>query len=308
MALGILLALFLIGAFAIALGIVLMALSLRMRSWTASVMRDVRRRSPGARRPEGHAVSRGSIAHALPRYRRVREDPRRPGFFQAGYHLYGIASWAPDQVSCHVVIRVMSVDDHPLLRSGIRVMVTAEPDMSLVAEAADGAEAVCLYELHRPDVVLMDIRMPRLDGVAATRVIIAAHRGARIVVLTSYEGDADIYRALDAGACGYLMKDTLTAEVVRAIRTAVAGKAVIPPGVASRLAEYTPRVDLTGREVEVLRLTAKGLRNRQIARTIGRAEETVKVHLKHLMAKLGVEDRTEAVTLALRRGIIHLDD
>jgi DNA-binding NarL/FixJ family response regulator len=202
----------------------------------------------------------------------------------------------------------MTVDDHPLLRNGIRAMVTDQGDMSLVAEAEDGAEAICLYDLHRPDVILMDLRMPRLGGVAATRAIIAAHPEARIVALTSYEGDADIYGALDAGACGYLMKDTLAADLIGAIRTAVTGKPVIPPAVAGRLAEYTPRVDLTVREVEVLRLAAKGLRNREIARTIGRAEETVKVHLKHLMAKLGVEDRTEAVTLALRRGIIHLEE
>ena len=180
--------------------------------------------------------------------------------------------------------------------------------MSVVAEAGDGAEAVALYDQHEPDVVLMDLRMPRLDGVAAIRAILDTHPDARVVALTSYDGDADIYRALDAGACGYLIKDMLGTDVVRAIRTAAAGKRVIPPSVAGRLAEFTPRIDLTPREVEVLRLTAKGLRNRDIARVIGRTEETVKVHLKHIMAKLDVEDRTEAVTLALQRGIIHLDD
>jgi len=137
---------------------------------------------------------------------------------------------------------------------------------------------------------------------------VRAHPDARVVALTSYDGDADIFRALDAGACGYLIKDMLGTELVRAIRTAAAGERVIPPAVAGRLAEFTPRADLTAREVEVLRLTAKGLRNRDVARVIGRTEETVKAHLKNIMGKLGAADRTEAVMLALQRGIIHLDD
>lgn len=186
-------------------------------------------------------------------------------------------------------------------------MIANESDMEVVAEAKDGESAVALFAEHGPDVVLMDLRLPGMDGVAATRAIIAAHPQARIVALTSYEGDADIHRALDAGACGYLLKDMLGTEVVGAVRTAAAGKRVIPPEVAGRLAEFTPRVDLTNRELEVLGLAAKGLRNRDIARAIGRTEATVKVHLKHAMAKLGVQDRTEAVTLALQRGIIHLD-
>lgn len=180
--------------------------------------------------------------------------------------------------------------------------------MSVVAEAADGAEAVALYAAHAPDVVLMDLRMPNMDGLAAIRAIVAAHPAARIVALTTYDGDADIYRALDAGACGYLIKDTLGKEVLRAIREAAAGRRVIPPVVAGRLAEFTPRVDLTARELEVLRFTSKGLRNKEIGRVINRTEETVKVHLKHIMAKLGAADRTEAVTIAIQRGIIHLDD
>jgi DNA-binding NarL/FixJ family response regulator len=205
-------------------------------------------------------------------------------------------------------IRVMAVDDHDVVRTGIKAIVANQSDMSVVAEAADGTDAVAMYDQYEPDVVLMDLRMPRMDGIAATRAIVAAHPEARVVALTSYEGDADIYRALDAGACGYLIKDMTGPDVVAAIRTAAAGKRVIPPGVAGRLAEFTPRVDLTPREIEVLRLAAKGLRNRDIARVLGRTEETVKVHLKHIMAKLDVEDRTEAVTLGLQRGIIHLDD
>jgi DNA-binding NarL/FixJ family response regulator len=202
----------------------------------------------------------------------------------------------------------MTADDHPVVRTGISAIVANEPDMSVVAEAGDGLDAVAMYDKYSPDVVLMDLRMPRLDGIAATHAIVTAHPEARVVALTSYEGDADIYRALDAGACGYLIKDMVGSDVVGAIRTAAAGRRVVPPGVAGRLAEFTPRVDLTPRELEVLRLTAKGLRNRDIARIIGRTEETVKVHLKNIMAKLDVEDRTEAVTLGLQRGIIHLDD
>lgn len=206
-----------------------------------------------------------------------------------------------------MTIRVLTADDHPVVRAGVAAMIANEPDIDVVAEASDGAQAVGLFAAHRPDVVLMDLRMPGMDGVAAIRAIMTSHPGARIVALTSYEGDADIYRALDAGACGYLLKDMLGTEVIRAVRMAAAGKRVIPHEVAGRLAEFTPRVDLTSREVEVLRLAAKGLRNRDIARAIGRTEATVKVHLKHVMAKLDVEDRTEAVTQALQRGIIHLD-
>jgi DNA-binding NarL/FixJ family response regulator len=207
-----------------------------------------------------------------------------------------------------MTIRVLTVDDHPVVRTGIGAMIANEQDMTVVAEAGDGAAAVEAYLEHRPDVVLMDLRMPNKDGVEAIRAILGHNVDARIVALTSYDGDADIYRALDAGACGYLIKDMLGDELIRAVRTAAAGKRIIPPVVAGRLAEFTPRIDLTEREVEVLRLVGKGLRNKEIARVIGRTEETVKVHLKHVMQKLGVDDRTEAVTVALQRGIIHLDD
>jgi DNA-binding NarL/FixJ family response regulator len=232
--------------------------------------------------------------------------PPRPA--SSSYPGRGIAAPASDSLSSSVTIRVLTVDDHPVVRTGIRGILANEVDMTVVAEAGDGKEAVASYEAHRPDVVLMDLRMPRGDGIEAMRAILAAHPEARIVALTSYEGDADIYRALDAGACGYLIKDMMGTQVVNAVRTAAAGKRVIPPEVAGRIAEFTPRVDLTAREVEVLRLAAKGLGNRDIARVIGRTEETVKVHLKHVMAKLDVTGRTEAVTLALQRGIIHLDD
>lgn len=207
-----------------------------------------------------------------------------------------------------MAIRILVADDHPVVRAGTIALIANESDMTVVAEAADGTEAVALYDSHRPDVALIDLRMPVMDGISAMVAILGAHPQARLVALTTYDGDADIHRALDSGACGYLIKDTLGPQLIESIRAAAAGKWVIPSGVASRLAEFTPRADLTPREVEVLHFVAKGLRNKHIARVIGRTEGTVKVHLKNLMAKLGVEDRTEAVTLGLQRGIIHLDD
>jgi two-component system NarL family response regulator len=205
-------------------------------------------------------------------------------------------------------ITVLMADDHPVVREGMRAMIANEADMELVGVANDGAEAQALYEKHQPDVVLMDLRMPGTDGIAAIRGIVAAHPDARVLALTSYEGDADIFRALQAGARGYLIKDMLGAELIQAIRTTAAGERVIPSEVAGRLAEFTPRIDLSQREIEVLRLTARGLRNRDMARILGRTEETVKAHLRNIMGKLGATDRTEAVTIGLRRGIIHLDD
>jgi two-component system, NarL family, response regulator len=206
-----------------------------------------------------------------------------------------------------VTIRILVADDHPIVRAGTIAVIANESDMTVVAEAANGTEAVALYDSHLPDVALIDLRMPVMDGISAMVAILGAHPEARLVALTTYDGDADIYRALDSGACGYLIKDLLGRELVEAIRAAASGKRVIPAAVAGKLAEFTPRVDLTAREVEVLHFAAKGMRNKEIARVIGRTEGTVKVHLKHLMSKLGVDDRTEAVTLGLQRGIIHLD-
>jgi DNA-binding NarL/FixJ family response regulator len=207
-----------------------------------------------------------------------------------------------------VTISVLIAEDHPVVRKGLRATLADEPDLAVVAEARDGAEAIALYREHRPTVVLMDLRMPGMTGIEATRAITAEDSRARIVVLTTYQGDADIYGALEAGACGYLIKDMPSEDIVSAIRTAAAGQRVLPNDVARRLAEYTPRHDLTEREHEVLRLLAKGLRNRDIAVAIGRTEGTVKIHVMNLMRKLDVVDRTEAVTVALQRGIIHLDD
>jgi two-component system NarL family response regulator len=205
-------------------------------------------------------------------------------------------------------IRVLSADDHPVVRAGIAAMVANEPDIEIVAQARDGAEAVALFEAHRPDVVLVDLRMPRLDGVSAIQAIRAIEPNARIVALTTYDGDADIHRALSAGAAAYLLKDAMVDELVAAIRTAASGKRAIPPSVATRLAEFTPRADLSARELEVLQHVARGLGNKEIAQAIGRSAETVKAHLESIFQKLGARDRTHAVTIALQRGIIHLDE
>jgi DNA-binding NarL/FixJ family response regulator len=204
-------------------------------------------------------------------------------------------------------IRVMVVDDHPIYRDGLRAVLSLHRDLEVVAEAADGARAVELFRLHRPDVTLMDLSMPVMVGAAAIEAITSEFPSARIIALTTYEGDTDIHRALEAGARGYLLKDVLRNEVVEAIRTVYRNGRVLPGAVAQRLAAYTPRVELTERELEVLRLMARGLRNKEVGQTIGRTEATVKVHVQHILQKLGVADRTEAVTVALRRGIIHLD-
>jgi DNA-binding NarL/FixJ family response regulator len=206
-----------------------------------------------------------------------------------------------------VPIRVLVADDHPVVRSGLAGVIAQQPELALVAEAANGRQALEEFREHQPDVVLMDLRMPEMDGVSAIEAIRAEFPDARILALTTYEGDVDIHRALEAGARGYLIKDMLLTDVLGAIRAVHRGERVIPAAVAAKLAVFTPRIDLTHREVEVLELVAKGLSNRDVAGIIGRTDETVKVHLKNIFSKLGVADRTEAVTLALSRGILHLD-
>jgi DNA-binding NarL/FixJ family response regulator len=204
-------------------------------------------------------------------------------------------------------IRVLVADDHPVVRAGLGAVIAGEADLLLVAQAENGERACGLFREHQPDVVLMDLRMPIMDGVQAIRTITAEFPAARILALTTYEGDADIRRALEAGARGYLLKDMLLTEVITAIRAVRRGDRVIPAAVAARLAEFPERSDLTERELEVLQLVARGLSNKQVARAIGRTDETVKIHLKNMFAKLGVADRTEAVTIALARGLIHLE-
>jgi DNA-binding NarL/FixJ family response regulator len=203
-------------------------------------------------------------------------------------------------------IRIMTVDDHPLYRDGVAALLALHPDFELVAEGGDGKQAVELFRVHRPDVTLMDLSMPGMCGAAAIEHILTEFPEARIIALTTYQGDADIHRALQGGAKGYLIKDALRHEVADAIRSVHRGERVLPNAVAQRLAAFTPRVDLTEREVEVLNLVAQGLSNKAIADAIGRTEATVKVHVLHVLQKLGVNDRTEAVTVALQRGIIHL--
>jgi DNA-binding NarL/FixJ family response regulator len=205
------------------------------------------------------------------------------------------------------MIRVLVADDHPVVRAGLGAVIAEQDDLELVAEAENGANAVALFREHRPDVALMDLRMPVMDGVEAIRQIMTEFPDARILALTTYEGDADIRRALEAGASGYLLKDMLLTEVLTAVRAVHRGERVIPIAVAARLAEFPERSDLTERETEVLQLVARGLSNKEVARAIGRTDETVKIHLKNAFAKLAVADRTEAVTVALTRGLIHLD-
>ena len=204
-------------------------------------------------------------------------------------------------------IRVLVADDHPVVRTGLAAVIAQEADLEVVAEAENGARAVALFWDHQPDVVLMDLRMPGMDGVEAIRTITSEFPAARILALTTYEGDGDIRRALEAGAQGYLLKDMLLTEVITAVRAVHRGERVIPAGVATRLAKVPPRSDLTERELEVLALVARGLSNKDVAGAIGRTDETVKIHLKNIFAKLRVTDRTEAVTVALARGLIHLD-
>jgi DNA-binding NarL/FixJ family response regulator len=204
------------------------------------------------------------------------------------------------------IIKVLCVDDHPLVRKGIASILANEPDMILVGEANNGREAVALFKEHQPDVVLMDLRMPDLDGTAATRMIRQEAPDARIIALTSYDGDQDIYRALEAGVRGYILKEMVHTEVVRAIRTVHSGKRLMPQEVAERLSEYFPQVALTPREVEVLSCVAKGMANKEIATKLGTASGTVKMHIQNILAKLGASDRTHAVTIAMERGILHL--
>lgn len=203
-------------------------------------------------------------------------------------------------------IRVLTVDDHELVRKGIAAILSAEPGFELVAEANTGEQAVCLFREHRPDVTLMDLRLPDESGVEATRKIRSEFPDAHIIVLTSYDGDQDIYRALEAGVRGYLLKEMVHSEVLRAIRVVHSGKRFIPTEVSQHLSGFFPEVALTPREIEVLSLIARGFGNKEVADVLGTAAGTVKAHVQSILSKLSANDRTHAVTIALRRGIIHL--
>ena len=203
-------------------------------------------------------------------------------------------------------IRVLCVDDHPLLREGISRIINDQPDMVMVAQAASGGEAIQQFRRHKPDVTLLDLRLPDMHGIDVLITIRGEHCDARIAMLTTAEGDVEIQRALEAGAKGYMLKSTSPRDLTDGIRLIHAGKKVVPPEVAAQLAEHMSDEDLTNRELEVLRHIAGGNRNRDIGSLLFISEETVKVHVKNIMEKLGANDRTQAIAIAVRRGIMQL--
>lgn len=201
-------------------------------------------------------------------------------------------------------IRILMVDDHPLLREGIAAVIERQEDMVLVGEATNGKEAIEAYRTHRPDVTLMDLQMPEMNGIDAITAIRGEFSNARIVVLTTFQGDVQALRAFKAGACGYLLKNMLRKELVETIRTVHAGRRRIPPEVAAELAEHVVEDALTGREIDILTRVASGNSNKIIASQLDISEATVKYHLKNILSKLGANDRTHAVTIAMKRGFI----
>lgn len=203
-------------------------------------------------------------------------------------------------------IRILVAEDHLVARVGVSTIVNMQPDMTVVAEAANGQQAVEMYREHLPDVTLLDLRMPGMGGVEAAIQIRAGFPGARMIALTTYGGDEDIRRALAAGVQAYLTKDVLHDELLKAIRAVHAGQTYLPAAVAAALAAQMPRPDLSAREIQVLELIVQGLANKQIAYSLSIAEHTVKNHVKNILSKLSVQDRTQAATVAIQRGIIHL--
>ena len=204
-------------------------------------------------------------------------------------------------------IRILVIDDHPMIRAGLAATIEPEPDMVVVAFASNGREGLDQFRLHQPDVTLMDLKMPDMGGVDAIRGIRVEFPSAKIIVLSTYQGDEDIYRALEAGAATYPLKDMIADQMMNVIREVMGGGRPILPEVAQRLADRMFKAPLTARELEVLRLIAAGRRNKQIAGELNISEETVQGHVKNILAKLEVHDRTEAVAVAVRRGIIHLN-
>jgi DNA-binding NarL/FixJ family response regulator len=212
----------------------------------------------------------------------------------------------PEGTSPGKRIRILVVDDHPMLREGIAAAIARQPDMILVGEAVNGREAIDSFRTTRPDVTLMDLQMPEMNGVEAISAIRADFPVARIIVLTTYKGDVQALRALKAGASGYLLKSALRKEMMDAIRTVFAGRPSIPAEIAMQIAQHVAADALSEREVEVLQCIARGGANKEVAFRLGISEETVKVHMKHILEKLAATDRTHAVTIALGRGIIEL--
>ena len=208
--------------------------------------------------------------------------------------------------STHNLIRILTVDDHPLLRKGIAALVNAEPDLKLVAEASNGREAIDAFRSHQPDVTLMDLQMPEVDGLEAINAIRREFPEARIIVLTTYSGDTQVLRALKAGARGYILKGHVHKELLDTIRAVHAGQKRIPPEIAAELADHATDDPLTEREIDVLRLIAAGNSNKQIADQLSIGEATVKSHVTNILSKLGANDRAHAVTIGLKRGIIKL--
>jgi two-component system, NarL family, response regulator len=204
-------------------------------------------------------------------------------------------------------IRVMLADDHTIVRNGLFAIINMQPDMRVVCEAATGREAVARFFEYLPDVLLLDLRMPELDGAEVIETVRAREANARVLILTTYQGDENIYRCLRAGAKGYLLKEVSWKELVAAIRAVHQGEQVIPSSIAARIAEHISSPGLTTREVEVLQLVARGMSNKDIASALAITERTVKVHLGNLFNKLQVNSRTEAVTAGLKRGIVHLE-
>jgi two-component system NarL family response regulator len=204
-------------------------------------------------------------------------------------------------------IRILIVDDHPMIRAGLEATLAPEPDITVVATASNGREGVELYRQHQPDVMLTDLKMPELGGVDAICTIRAEFPSAKIIVLSTYQGDEDIFRALDAGAVTYLLKDTPGLKLVDTIREVARGGRPIPPEIAQQLSSRMFQAKLTEREIEVLHLLAQGMRNKEIAAQLGISDETAQGHVKNILAKLSVHDRTEAVAVAIRRGFVHLD-
>jgi DNA-binding NarL/FixJ family response regulator len=206
-----------------------------------------------------------------------------------------------------IKIRVLCVDDHWIVREGVALIIASEPDMEVIGSAATGEDAVLLFKQHRPDVTLMDLRLRTMSGLEAIQAIRHEQADARVIVLTMYQGDEDIHRALAAGAAAYLLKETLSDDLIRIVREVHAGERPISPDVQARLDERAAQPTLTSREIQVSELVSQGRRNKEIASILGISEETVHVHLKNIFAKLKVNERTAAVNVALRRGIVHIE-